>query len=289
MSTTDTRLRSLDQTLDTVWSQTRSRADQGIIGRVVDAVRRAPDPSDLDTLSTDLFAVVDAFGSSAALRRALTDPGADEEQRQRLAHSLLDGKVSKTAVGLVADAVGMRWSSGRALVDALERQAVRAEIMSADDAGNLDETEDELFRFARLVESTPTLRDAFADRSVPVGVRQDLVGDLLAERATRSTTTLAKRAVAARERTFAHTLEGYISLAAAQKNRVVATVRVARPLDPDQRQRLQAALQRQVGRDVALQEVVDPQVLGGVRVELGDEVVEGTVEGRLEAARRMFG
>jgi len=77
--------------------------------------------------------------------------------------------------------------------------------------------------------------------------------------------------------------------AAAQKTRVVATVRVAQPLAPDQRSRLQAALARQVGRDVILQEILDPGVLGGVRVELGDEVIEGTVAGRLESARRLFG
>ena len=100
---------------------------------------------------------------------------------------------------------------------------------------------------------------------------------------------LAKRAVVARERTFAQTIEGYVTLAAAQKNRVVATVRVAQPLTDDQRDRLRAALARQVGREVAIQEVIDPDILGGVRVELGDEVFEGTVSGRLEAARRLFG
>ena len=100
---------------------------------------------------------------------------------------------------------------------------------------------------------------------------------------------LARRAVRARERTFAHTIEGFVTLAAAQKNRVVATVRVAQPLTAEQRERLQTSLSRQVGREVAVQEVIDPDVLGGVRVELGDEVIEGTVAGRLEQARRLFG
>ena len=86
---------------------------------------------------------------------------------------------------------------------------------------------------------------------------------------------------AARERTFGHTIEGYVTLAAAQKNRVVATVRVARPLTAEQRDRLRPALSQQVGREVAMQEIIDPDVLGGVRVELGDEVIEGTVAGRL--------
>ena len=80
-----------------------------------------------------------------------------------------------------------------------------------------------------------------------------------------------------------------MALAAAQKNRVVATVRVAQPLTPEQRSRLQAALSKQVGREVIVQEVLDRGVLGGVRVELGDEVIEGTVAGRLQTAWRTFG
>ena len=100
---------------------------------------------------------------------------------------------------------------------------------------------------------------------------------------------LAKRAVLARERTFDHTLEEYVNLAAEQKNRLVATVRVAQPLTDEQLTRLRAALARQAGRPVTVQVVLDEQVLGGVRVELGDEVIEGTVAAKLEEARRLFG
>jgi F-type H+-transporting ATPase subunit delta len=285
----DTQLHALDGVLDEHYGRASSRADAGLISRVVGAVTRAADPADLDTLAADLFAVVDALASSVALRRAVTDPGTQPEQRQALVHGLLDGKVSRTAVNIVVDAAGMRWSSGQTFVAALERQAVRAQLLDAERAGVLDETEDELFRFARLVESDPGLRDAFSNHAMPLSARQDLVTDLLRGRAGEATVALARRAVVARERTFAHTIEGYVDLAAAQKNRVVATVRVARPLDPDQRRRLQAALARQVGRDLVLQEVIDPDVLGGVRVELGDEVVEGTVAARLDEARRLFG
>jgi F-type H+-transporting ATPase subunit delta len=240
-------------------------------------------------LPGDLFTVVDALDSSVALRRALTDPSTPEEGRQRLVHTLLDGKVSKVAVQIVTEAVVMRWGGGRALADALERQGIRAQLLVAEREGNLEETEDELFRFARVVESTPQLRDALSDRGVDLVGRRQLVEDLLGSRATGTTVVLAKRAVGARERTFAHTMEGFVSLAAAQKNRVVATVRVARPLSSEQRSRLQVALSTQVGRDVLLQEVLDQSVLGGIRVELGDEVIEGTVAGRLEQARRLFG
>jgi F-type H+-transporting ATPase subunit delta len=282
----ETRLRALDSVLDE--AQARSTADRGLVGKIIGAVQGAPSASDIESLPGDLFAVVDALDSSVSLRRALTDPGTSETARQQLVHNLLDGKVSKTAVNLVADAAAMRWAGGRSLTAAVERQAVRAQLMAADNEGNLEDTEDELFRFARLVEANPDLRNALGDRAIPVARRQELIEQLLAGKATAATLALAKRAVAARERTFAHTIEGFVTLAAEQKNRVVATVRVASPLTPEQRERLRRSLSQQVGRDVTVQEIVDPAVLGGVRVELGDEVIEGTVADRLEQARRLF-
>jgi F-type H+-transporting ATPase subunit delta len=259
---TDARLSSLDQMLD-----------ESEVG---------------DDFAAGMFAVVDALESSPTLRRAVTDPGTPEGARRGLVHGLLDGKVDKAVVDLVAEAATLRWAGGRTFAAALERQAVRGQLIVADRNGDLENSEDELFRFARLVESSPELRNTLADRSIDLKRRQALVGDLLRGRATSATSLLAQRAVVARERTFGHTIEGYVTLAAAQKNRVVATVRVAAPLSSDQRGRLQTALSRQIGRQVIIQEVIDPGVLGGVRVELGGEVFEGTVAGRLEEARRLF-
>jgi F-type H+-transporting ATPase subunit delta len=241
-----------------------------------------------DTFATDMFAVVDALDGSATLRRAVTDPGTPEGARRALVHGLLDGKVDQAVVDLVAEAATLRWAGGRTFAAALERQAVRAQLILADGRGDLDDTEDQLFRFARLVESHPELRNLLGDRAIELSKRQELVNGLLSGRANESTTVLAKRAVAARERTFGQTIEGYVTLAAAQKNRALATVRVAKPLSSEQRNRLHAALTKQIGREVAIQEVIDPDVLGGVRVEIGDEVFEGTVSDRLETARRLF-
>jgi F-type H+-transporting ATPase subunit delta len=249
----------------------------------------------LDSVGVDaqfaeqLFAVVDALDSSVALRRAVTDPAASEDRRSGLVHALFDPRVSPPVAAFVADAARRRWTTGRVFVDALEREAVRARLRAADADGTLDDTEDGLFRFARIVASDRDLRAALSDRVVPLEVRQQLVQDLLAERATPATLALARRAVAAKQRSFDHTVESYVDLAAAQKDRVVATVRVARPMTDEQRQRLRAALSRQAGRDVVLQEVVDPDVVGGVRVDLGDEVLEGTVASKLDEARRLFG
>ena len=188
-----------------------------------------------DDFSAGMFAVVDALESSPTLRRAVTDPGTPEGARRALVHGLLDGKVDKAVVNLVAEAATLRWAGGRTFAAALERQAVRGQLIVADRNGDLENSEDELFRFARLVESSPELRNTLSDRSIDLERRQKLVGDLLEGRVTTTTSLLAQRAVAARERTFGHTIEGYVTLAAAQKNRVVATVRVATPLSVDQR------------------------------------------------------
>jgi F-type H+-transporting ATPase subunit delta len=254
----------------------------GALDRVLDGVTVDGD------FAAGLFAVVDALSGSPTLRRAVTDPGTPEGARQALVRGLLEGKVSKPVIDVVADGAAMRWSGGRTFAAALERQAVRSQLIVAEQAGQLDETEDELFRFARLVESNPGLRNALGDRTMSLAGRQQLVEDLLAGRATPASVALAKRAVLARERTFGHTIEGYVNLAAAQRNRMIATVRVAQPLTDQQQERLRKSLSKQTGRDVVLQEVIDEAILGGMRVELGGEVIEGTVAGRLNEARRLF-
>jgi len=256
----------------------------GALDRVADDLGE-PDAS----LSDDLFSVVAALDSSPALRRALTDPSTPGEARTGMVRTLLAGKVGDPALELTAQACTLRWRGGRRLAEALERQGIRAELTRAQRAGSLDEVEDELFRFSRLVDSNPDLRSAIADRGRELTDRQGLVAGLLEGQADEVTVRLVRRAVAARDRTFALTVAGYVDLAARLRGRAIATVRVARSLDPDQLERLRNALSQQAGRDLSIQQVIDPDVVGGVRVELGDEVVEGTVAGRIEEARRLFG
>jgi F-type H+-transporting ATPase subunit delta len=134
--------------------------------RVSSLDRMLDDSQVSDTFATDMSAVVDALEASATLRRAVTDPGTPESARKALVHGLLDGKVDKAVVDLVAEAATLRWAGGRTFAAALERQAVRGQLVAADRRGELDDAEDQLFRFARLVESNPDLRNVLADRSI---------------------------------------------------------------------------------------------------------------------------
>lgn len=249
------------------------------LDRVLDGLS-GPAPA----LADELFSLVDALDTTPALRRVLTDPATPSADRVALVTNLL-GQSSAGAVEVATEAVKLRWPGGRRLADALERQAVRAELSASQDVDNV---EDELFRLARLVDANPGLRSALADQLRSLADRRDLVSGLITDRTTASTVKLARRAIAVRARTFSATVESYVDLAAQLRNTTVATVRVARPLDRDQQDRLRAALTKQVGREVSIQQIVDPEVLGGIRVEFGDEVIEGTVAARVTEARRQF-
>lgn len=237
----------------------------------------------------ELFALVDAIDSQSALKRAFTDPAASVEAKQGLAQRLFAGKVGAQTMSVFTQAVGLRWRSGRSLVDAIERQAVRAELTSAQAQGQLETVMDELFQFEGAVKASPELRTALADASRPLQARQQLVDDLLKSKASGWTTSLATRAAAGRNRNFENTISRYLQIASQLRNRGIAKVTVARPMGDDQQARLRAALERIAGRRVDLQFTIDPTVLGGVRVVLDDEVIQGTIADRLEQARRQLG
>lgn len=252
------------------------------LDRALDAQEPSPE------LAAELFAVADLLGGQVSLRNALADPTVPDDRRRELADGVFGPRLGRAAASVVASAAALRWGSPPAFVAAIDRQGVRALFAHALATGTLDAVEDELFRFTRTVIGDTALRQVVDDRTAPVGARQDLVGDLLDGRASEITLALARRAVARATVSFEATAENYLGLAAAIRQRAVATVTVARPLTDDQRQRLQAAIERQLGRQASLQVVVDPTVLGGARVQVGDEVIEGTVAGRLAAASKQL-
>ncbi|WP_028708610.1 F0F1 ATP synthase subunit delta [Propionicicella superfundia] len=239
-------------------------------------------------LADDLFALVEVIEAEPALRRHLSDPSSPEQSRRQLIDGLFGGRVGRGALAVLVAASSLRWGDGETLAGALERQAIRAIMADADEAGRLDDLEDQLFGVLLTVRGSTELSAALADRSRSLADRRALLRGLLADRVLPVVGTLAERAVAARRRTFELTVEGYLGLAAAQRERGIAHVRVAKPLSEVQYARLRAALTAQAGRPLTLEVTVDPDVLGGVRVTIGDEVIEGTVSSRLEAARRAF-
>jgi F-type H+-transporting ATPase subunit delta len=149
--------------------------------------------------------------------------------------------------------------------------------------GNLDEVEDELFRFARSYESSDALRNALTDEQIPAAKRQAIVEDLLGGKATSTTTQLVSMVVGAgRGRDLPAIVDKLVARASSSKNLEVAEVRTAVPLTADQQTRLAAALTNATGKQVNLKVVVDPSVIGGLVATVGDTVIDGSVRTRID-------
>ncbi|MDQ4006661.1 MAG: F0F1 ATP synthase subunit delta [Actinomycetota bacterium] len=251
--------------------------------RLDEAVATGADPA---RVGSDLFAVAVLLDSQASLRRILTDPARSGESQGRLLRDILGDRIDPAALDVAAVGASRRWTRVRHLADAFEHFSVVAAVIAAEQSGQADELEDELFRFERIVVGEPGLREALGDRSVPVDHRAELVRSLLGDRAGAQTVQLVEQGLTGRHRSLTVALQEYQKVAAERRERMVATVRVARPLAEDDKHRLAEALHRQYGRPVHLNVVVDEEVLGGLRVEIGDEVIDGTVASRLEEARR---
>lgn len=245
------------------------------------------DGTDAEVVSRELFAVSGLFGRELTLRRTLADPSRTADARAGMVDALLAGKVSDATRQVVGAVVRQRWSVPSHLGNALDDLAVRATVQSAARSGTLDRVEDELFRFRRILVGEPELRTALSDHGLDADRKVALVGDLVGDRVAPQTRALLDQAVRDRRgRTVEHTLERFTALAAATRERLVAHVRSVVELDDAQRGRLGAALARIYGRDVALNVELDPSVLGGISVRVGDEVVDATVLARLDEARR---
>ncbi|MFR0358261.1 F0F1 ATP synthase subunit delta [Streptomyces sediminimaris] len=246
---------------------------------------------DAARLAEQLAAVTAFLDREVALRRVLTDPVQPGEARAELAGRLLAGQVDGPAVDLIRGMVRSRWSRSRDLVDAVEELAAVADLTAAEQTGALDGVEDELFRFGRIVQSSAGLRAALTDRAASVDAKSELLHRLLGGRAHPVTERLVVRLVARpRGRSLEGGLEAMSRLAAALRGRAVAVVTSAVPLTDGQKQRLGAALAKLYGRQMHMNLDVDPAVLGGISVRVGDEVIDGTIAERLaETSRRSVG
>lgn len=256
---------------------------EAVVERTVAAIGSGADGN---RLADQLFAVAELLLAEPGLRRVLTDQSVDGDAKAGLVRQMLGSQLDGHAVELVGEGARLRWVGPRDLGYALEHAGIVALVDAADRAGEGNRLEQELFQLGELVKATPELRDALSDPARSVADKRALLRDLLGGRVTPGTLRLAELATGGSHRTVGVALEAYQKVAAAHRSRLVALVRVARPLSEEQAARLTAALRRQYDREVHLNTVVDPGVIGGVRIEVGDDVIDGTIASRIDDARR---
>jgi len=256
----------------------RERLDE----RVTDA-----GADDLTRLGAELGAFVAMLGEQKVIRRHLADSSAPVGIRRAMVETLMRDKVSARTLETLGYVVTLRWSRPLDLVDGLEELARQALLALAERDDSLSEVEDELFRFGRILAAQPRLATLLGDESAPTQRRLGLLDTVFAGRVRPVTSLLLQQAVRTpRRRHLDEIVEELVDRAAARRERSVAHVSAGGPLSDQQEQRLIGALARVYRRSISLKVELDPGLLGGLVIRVGDEVIDGSVAGRLEKAHQ---
>ena len=242
--------------------------------------------ADLQTVAGELYSVNRLLETQPRLRRALADPATPAQARTQLAQGLLTGKISPTAVQVVVNAVTKRWSNPWDLTDALSISGDTLLLGAADKAGQLDEVEDQLFRFGRIVRGQDDLRSLLDERAVEPDRRAALLDSVLQGKADPITVALLDQGVRNdRKRTIELAVDDLLELTAQLRGQSMADVTSAVPLTDDQEQRLGAVLSRMYGRTITVRTQVDARVQGGLVVRIGNDLIDGSIAHRLATVK----
>lgn len=232
-----------------------------------------------------IFAASDALAAQYRLRATLSDPAVPAKVRVQMARRLFSDRIPSAAVELVAQVCASA-TDATFLETEVDRQGIRAVFQQS---GAVRRVQEEVFRFARVLEDDSDLQATLTDPLIELAARQRLVADLLASRAHPATVQLVQRCVQRRGRTLVKTLDYYVEVAAQIGRHTLARVTVAKPLTAEQLTQMRAQLARIYGTTIDIQIDIDSEVLGGARIEIGDDIIDGTVQTRLNEARRLIG
>jgi F-type H+-transporting ATPase subunit delta len=242
---------------------------------------------DRDRVGDELGAVAAVFGEQPAIRRHLADSAVPPQVRRKMIEALFGGKVSRITLRILGDVVASRWSRSLDLVDGIEELATQALLTLAERDRSLEDVEDELFRFGRILAAQPLLATLLSDENVPAARRLELLATVLADRTRPVTRRLVEQAVRApRRRPLTEIVDKLVDRAAGRRERSVAHVSAAGPLSQQQEQRLLEVLNQIYQRPISLKVDLDPELLGGLVIRVGDEVIDGSVAARLDQARQ---
>lgn len=229
-----------------------------------------------------LLAAALVVSRSHELRAALADDTAKDSDRKGIVDAVF-GAYTKEAQAILVSLSTSRWSSEDDLVAGIEELGIRALASSAPKNLSID---DELFEFGVAVTSNSELELALGSKLGGVDGKVALVDSLVGNKCSEQTVAILKALLAQpRGRRIAELIRYAATIVADEAGNGIATVTVATVLDAEQRTRLETALSAQYGRDIRLNVIVDPVILGGIRVQIGSEVIDGTISNRIADLR----
>jgi F-type H+-transporting ATPase subunit delta len=246
------------------------------------------DDEGLSILAGEFASVAALLNRETVVTRYLTESAEDAAPRVRLIERLLSGKIGNPALDILRSAAAARWSAGSDLIVAVEHVARQALLTRAERAGQVDEVEDQLFWFSRILDAQPRLSILLGDYAAPAEGRVRLLRNVLESAGDNvnpvAATLLSQTVELLRKESAEDAVLGLAEVAVSRRGEMVAHVSAAAELSNAQSTRLTEVLSRIYGHPVTVQMQTDPELLGGLSVTVGDEIIDGTLSSRLAAA-----
>ncbi|MDO5672229.1 MAG: F0F1 ATP synthase subunit delta [Actinomycetaceae bacterium] len=253
--------------------------------RALDALK---DPEASYKVASEFFELEDMTASDARFTRALTDPSRSLQDRQNLARSLLSKKMSPITVEAVVGLLQGRWPREEDFSKGLEVLAIHTLLHSADSSGVLDEVERNVFSVSQLLNRYRELRGALVESHFDnADERVTLITNLVGEQIHPIAMELVSHAVrTAKAGRLQSELRSMCDVAASVRNRRMATITSAFELTEGQIERISKALTQKLGTQMVINVVVDPSIVGGLKMRFGDQIVDGSIHTSLNNTRR---
>ncbi|MGI8532284.1 MAG: F0F1 ATP synthase subunit B/delta [Geodermatophilaceae bacterium] len=240
----------------------------------------------LEQLGDELYAVAGLLGRERAMLRHLADSSIAAGARTGLVDKTLGERLSAPTLDVLRKIVAARWSRPGDLRIAVEEVGLQALLHVAESAGELERVEDELFRFGRILDGDAELRGHLSDPSAALDRRLALLDAVLADKVSATTRRILHNGLGSSGgRAFQPVVEQLVATVATRRHRSIARITAPTPLSEEQETRLGAVLGRIYGREISLQVEVDEQLLGGLVVQVGDDMIDGSVAAQLDRAR----
>lgn len=268
---------------------------RGEASRIADRVSRdslAPklrdSGEDAWRIGNELFTITSALDHSIQLERALTDPSRPVEDKVAVVKTLIGDQAHPLVMEIMSDLVSRRWSRVSDIANAVEDFGVDGMMYYADYTNTTLQVSIELAELHSALLNLPVVRTKLYDATVSSEARVKLLYSLIGDADfTKVTKRLAEHATCnLRNRRYLQTIQWLINKFSRHMGESMVTVTTATPLSKEQVEKLIAIYSAKTGHPVHINSVVDPTVMGGMRIQVGDEVTDNTVVAQLQHLQR---
>lgn len=268
---------------------------RGEASRIADRVSRdslAPklrdSGEDAWRIGNELFTITNVLDHNIQLERALTDPSRPVEDKVAVVKTLIGDDAHPLTMEIMSDLVARRWSRVSDIANAAEDFGVDGMMYYADHTNVTLQVSIELAQLHSALLNLPVVRSKLYDATVPAEARIKLLYSLIGNADFNVVTKrLAEHATCnLRNRRYLQTIQWLINKFSRHMGESMVTVTTATPLSKEQVKKLVAIYSAKTGHPVHINSVVDPTVLGGMRIQVGDEVTDNTVVAQLQHLQR---